>query len=1241
MGIVGGNESVTRGRGRDSRVAIAVLLAGAAFARQASAAPTQSLITGEIDSITLNNPADVWSGGKIVVTGQTVILPRNLLMDLPANRLTLQQLFAGAPPACLALHQSGIAKADSCNASGAGGIATIAANTTAAGDVIAGDVFLQKGAELVNGVVTFLDLTNGYFRVSGTPGSAATGLMVRINDPTGRHTLQQGAGCAGSPNCSPDARFGVDPDNYTAAFASGYPLCIPSTVARTFTDVLDFNLNHNTAETLTAQSTAAGAGDLLCPDFNRPANLIAGDSRRLAPILVGDHVMLQGNFETVGGTRFLSAWRVRVSAALSTSSAAGQPDYMLLDSMFIDAPGFQVGRIRDEFIGYATAPNPDVILWSMHRDPVANAGHEFLLGTVTGCDTAAGAGTCSTALGPNSWRIRHDTPFGGGGGGGNSLKLSACAHLNADPRFAPLHICPLGGTSAEEFGILSPIPHEVLGRTGLKYADLHRAGGPILRTLDFRGHDATNGEFLFPMGVGLGGIELPTFVEININLIGTPLDFSGIPWNLDRRLSPNGCVGPCETTPQPLDPFPFERLDPRTQTTLPTGVYSDPNFTASTLSSTSNRILSFVDGAIGKFNGDRTVLAWPPTDPGPQGLVATPNVAIGACTSAATAAPTLTSVTPLRGKQGSSLVVTLIGTNFAPGAQCTFGAGIVSACNVTSATSATALLAIDLTAVAGTRNVVIKNPDGQLATLTAGFTVDSGAPVLTTVSPTHAAQAMSLAISLTGQNFQTGAQCAFGAGITAACQVTSATTATGLLSIATDAAAGARDVVFTNPNGLASTLTGAFTVDSSAPSLLSVSPATAPAGSSAVVALTGTNFSVGAQCSFGAGIVSACTTTSATTATAVLAIDPTALLGPRDVVITNASGRSATLPASFLVTASGVAALPTATLTASAAAINAGSPVTLTFSTTNATSVTIDPLGSFGASGQVTTSPLGTTTYLLTATGPGGVATSSVTVTVRVGPTATLTGSPTAILPGGSATLTIATTLATSVSLTPTVAGVPLNGTVTVRPTVTTTYTLTATGTGGSAAATATITVLPALPTPGASVFSDNFPTAFPTSMGPNWTLNGNFVTIVGETRGTSAGGTAIAHTAPLTDMTVSVRQLLNGTASGSGVIARATAGSYYAARLLSTNHVQIIRVDGAGTTVLADVPVTAPGAGFAAIQLQVFGSTFVQLQASYKGAVVATVVDDSAGRLLSGGGGLLSGSVVRTQYSVFNLRAP
>jgi hypothetical protein len=617
------------GRFRRLPLAAAALISSVAWAPQALAAVTAPFI-GEIQSITVENPTDIWSKGTIVVGGEIITIPRNLLIDLPANRLTLQQLFmlGQAPANCVLAGETGLAKGDLCNTTGAGGIATIAANRTNGGNIIAGDVFIQKGIEFIGGQITFIDFTNGYFRVNGNLNDANTGTMVRINDPGARHTKQQGPGCVtGSlDNCSPDVRFTLDPDNYTNVFSTGYPWCIPSTLPRPFTGLPGVPAG-------TAQAAADGTGDVLCPTTNRTINNgnPVDDSRRFAPLQVGDSITAEGNFERVNGVRFLSAHSTTVSRALTTKNQADQPDYVFLSEVFIDGPAFQNQRARDLIIGFATLAPTDVKFWTLHYDPATNTAHEFPWGTVVGCDVAGGAGTCSNqglvGAGANIFRIRHDVDFLLGGAGGQPArpKLSPCAHLRADPFFAPLNICPnarADGTStlAEEFAILSPIPHEIQARTG------HELASPGLVTVDVNGNPATHGQYLFPFGIGLGGIDIPAFDEINLDGLNTPFFFSGIPWNMDRRLSPAGCDGACEAVPQPLDPFPDEAADPRTQASLPIGPFTDPNFTASTLTSTANRILSFVDGASGNFNGNATVLAWPPAPPPASAILPTPEL---------------------------------------------------------------------------------------------------------------------------------------------------------------------------------------------------------------------------------------------------------------------------------------------------------------------------------------------------------------------------------------------------------------------------------------------------------------------------------------------------------------------------------------------------------------------------------------------------------------------------------------
>ena len=638
-------------------LALSGLVGAPGWTGEAQAATNGSII-GEVEAITVVDPTDKWSAGTITVGGQIVTIPRNLLMDLPANRLTLQELYyVYAPTACLASGKSGLAKGDLCNAYGTGANVSISANRTApGGNLIAGDVFIQKGAESFAGQVTYINHDEGYFRLGGTLGDPTNGVMVRLNDPDSRHTIQTGLGCAlGTAqagltnNCSPDVRFTLDPDNYTNVFTTGYPMCIPSTVSRSFVDVLDLNTNNDVTETLLSFALPDGTLDRLCPLTNRTVNngLPVDDSRRFAPIRLGDNIVADGNWEIINGTRFLSAHSTMVSAALTTKNLPDQPDYLFLNEVEIDVAGFQNQRARTLIIGFVTlvAPTADVLIWSLHYDPVNNAPHELPLASVVGCELASGAGSCAAqglggVAGNNIFKMRHDVDFNVGA----DPKLNPCAHLLDDPRMP--RVCNNNATGTnigEMLGILSPIPHEIQARTGHKVLF-----GTGLVTLDINGLEATNGQYLFPFGINLGGISTPEFDEIDLNAMATPLFFSGIPWNLDRRLSPGGCDGPCEGTPQPLTPFPYEGLDPRTQTNLPLGLYNDPIFTDASLADVRNRILTFVTPT-GRANGNATVLAHPPVNPAAFAIAATPNP-VG--TGSAPQAPVITSAPVLTASAG-------------------------------------------------------------------------------------------------------------------------------------------------------------------------------------------------------------------------------------------------------------------------------------------------------------------------------------------------------------------------------------------------------------------------------------------------------------------------------------------------------------------------------------------------------------------------------------------------------------
>src|SRR5438552_8122148 len=80
-------------------------------------------------------------------------------------------------------------------------------------------------------------------------------------------------------------------------------------------------------------------------------------------------------------------------------------------------------------------------------------------------------------------------------------------------------------------------------------------------------------------------------------------------------------------------------------------------------------------------------------------------------------------------------------------------------------------------------------------------------------------------------------------------------------------------------------------------------------------------------------------------------------------------------------------ASPSVALSASPASAQAGQPVTVKWLSTNATSITLEPsVGPVAVKGSTTVRPSQSTTYTLTATGPGGSAHASAHVTITPAP---------------------------------------------------------------------------------------------------------------------------------------------------------------------------------------------------------------------------------------------------------------
>lgn len=186
---------------------------------------------------------------------------------------------------------------------------------------------------------------------------------------------------------------------------------------------------------------------------------------------------------------------------------------------------------------------------------------------------------------------------------------------------------------------------------------------------------------------------------------------------------------------------------------------------------------------------------------------------------------------------------------------------------------------------------------------------------------------------------------------------------------------------------------------------------------------------------------------------------PVHLLENNSITVELASG-----PESYLtveIKQEGQQAQPTVGINADPENVMAGESAVLTWNSANADTCEIDHgVGSVSANGSVSVTPAQTTVYTITAMGPGGTATDTVTVTVNYPPpTVNIGADPQTIQSGGTSTLTWSSTNADSAVIDQGIGGVASNGSVTVSPAETKTYLITVTGPGGTATAGVTVNV--------------------------------------------------------------------------------------------------------------------------------------------------------------------------------------
>jgi len=140
-----------------------------------------------------------------------------------------------------------------------------------------------------------------------------------------------------------------------------------------------------------------------------------------------------------------------------------------------------------------------------------------------------------------------------------------------------------------------------------------------------------------------------------------------------------------------------------------------------------------------------------------------------------------------------------------------------------------------------------------------------------------------------------------------------------------------------------------------------------------------------------------------------------------------------------------------------------------------ADSCAIEPgIGTVGTSGTISVSPAQTTTYTITATGPKGSNTASVTVYVvepSLPPSVNISAVPMQVGPDSIVTLTWNAVNADSCIIEPGIGAIGMSGSIKISPNETTSYTITASNFGGSATASVNVTVV--YPAPVATISAD------------------------------------------------------------------------------------------------------------------------------------------------------------------------
>ena len=362
---------------------------------------TPFAIVGHIQKFTLDSGTPGSSrltSAKMMVNGINVVIPTNLIIQMPASYLTADDIFVMAKPtiterlpseACpgsAGTLRSGLAVLD-CDGPRPAALASFEADIT--GNIV-GNVYIaglvkvtQQALNAGSGYIQTIDRDTGEIFVGGNPDAAAgsasspTDARVKLNDAVGRFGRATSSPSAPpSPALPEDGRFTADTDNPTMHAESGYPMCVPRTAAP----------------------------DPLCPDSNRPASSTGPpsrlfvmdtvplvttvpvaltiqpcpgcDSSQQAPFKEGDYITYQGTVASDAKGLYTSAHTIVASIGIFTKPGDKvRPAYVSQEVSLIGTMGPSVlpfnqeGQDRLKVEAFSTDPSRALNVYAIDVNP--------------------------------------------------------------------------------------------------------------------------------------------------------------------------------------------------------------------------------------------------------------------------------------------------------------------------------------------------------------------------------------------------------------------------------------------------------------------------------------------------------------------------------------------------------------------------------------------------------------------------------------------------------------------------------------------------------------------------------------------------------------------------------------------------------------------------------------------------------------------------------------------------------